>query len=251
MILFALLGIGTIGLATGLVAPLWTFHNWFPGDPSNPRTQEFSIAPPGEYFQSPVLEPGSTPPPQATLDLDIALWADLAFGIVAGVVAILRLGLGLRRASVPALTQGATVAAVGLAAVASVLLLALGPAAYAPGTNCPSCAAYSGQSTYTDWSWSPGVGTIGVVVAAFAFGAVLVREVAGIPDPGRWPGRLGGAGVVSGIALFSLVFGNDWQAWYPTGSPYLLLWILIVAIPTGSAAVAIRWCQRKSRSTGH
>jgi hypothetical protein len=208
----------------------------------------FTVGPPGAYFQSYVLGVGAPPPPQATLDLDIVLWVDLALGILAGSIAILRGVTAYRRESVPALAQGATTASFGLAALASILLFVGGPAAFAPGTWCSSCTAYTGRAATIDWSWTPEAGTIAVLLAAGAFVFALILDSFGEPDPCRWPGRLGAAGVVAGVALFSVVFGSNWQAWYPWGVPYLLLWGLIVAIPLGSAGFAARRIRRMTRS---
>lgn len=246
-VVLTMLAIGTIGLVGGLLAPLWAFNSWFPGDPSSSRTLLFSIGPPGAYFQSPILGVGSPPPPQSALDLDIVLWADLAFGVVAGVVAILRGALAYRRESAPALTQGATVASLGLAAVAMLLLVVQGPSAYAPGTSCSTCTAYSGQTASIAWSWTLQGGSIAILVATVALVAALLLESKGMPDPNQWQGRLGAAGIVAGFALFSVVFGSNWQTWYPTGSAYLLLWGLIVAIPIVSAGLAIRAVRRTKR----
>jgi hypothetical protein len=243
-----LLAVGVIGLAAGLLAPLWSFSSWIPGVPSDSRTLLFSVGPPGAYFRSYVLGVGAAPPPQATLDLDVVLWADLALGILAGLIAILRGIIAYRRDSVPALAQGATTASFGLAALAALLVVVGGPAAYAPGTWCSSCTAYSGQAAGNDWSWTPEVGTIAVLLAAGVFAVALLLDLIGKPDPCRWSGRLGAAGIVAGVALFSVVFGSNWQAWYPTGVPYLLLWALIVAIPVGSAGFAARKIRRTTRS---
>jgi hypothetical protein len=248
-VVLILLAIGVVGLVAGLLAPLLSFSSWAAGAPSDSRTLLFSVGSPGAYFQSYVLGVGAPPPPQSTLDLDIVLWVDLALGVVAGIAGILRGVVSYRRDSVPALAQGATTASFGLAALATILLFAGGPAAYAPGTGCSSCTAYSGQAAMHNWSWTPEIGTIGVVLAAGAFGVALALDSLGKPDPCRWSGRLGAAGVVAGVALFSIVFGSNWQAWYPTGIPYLLLWSLIVAIPVGSAGFAarrIRWTIRSN-----
>ena len=241
---------GTIGLAIGLLAPLWAFTYWVPASPAAAQSLFFSLGSPTAYFQSHIIGSGPAPPPQATLDFDIALWADLAFGIVAGVVAIFRVVLAFRRESVPALAQAGTVTSLGLAAVATVLLFVVGPAAYAPGTWCSACTAYAGYSgsNGNDWAWNPELGTVAVVIATGAFVIALLLEARGVPNPDRWLGRLGAVGVVSGIALFSVVFGNNWQAWYPTGDPYLLLWGLIIAIPVGSAALALRAKRRALRT---
>lgn len=247
--LLTALALGTVGLGIGLAAPLWAFHTSFPGDPSSARTFLFDIGPPGAYFQSYVIGVGHPPPPQATLDLDVVLWADVTFGIVAGAVAVARSALAVRRDLVPALTHGATVAALGLAAVAGGLLFVEGPTAYAPGTNCPSCTAYAGGSGTIAWSWSPGVGTIGVVLAVTAFALAVGLESTRPRGPGIRAAQLGSLGIVAGIALFSVVIGTDFQAWYPFGPPYLLLWALIVAVPVASAALGLRGVRRAVRAS--
>jgi hypothetical protein len=143
-VVLTMLAVGVIGLATGLLAPLWSFSSWNLGVPSESRALLFSMGPPGAYFQSYVTGVGPRPPPQATLDLDLVLWADLSFGMGAGFAAILGEALAYRRESVPALAQGVTVVSFGLAALATLLLFTEGPTAYALGTWCSTCTAYSG-----------------------------------------------------------------------------------------------------------
>ncbi|HEV2519332.1 MAG TPA: hypothetical protein VGX00_01755 [Thermoplasmata archaeon] len=242
-----LAALGTVGLAIGLLTPLWSFNESFPGTSYTSPSRLFSIGPPGDYFVSPNLQPGTPRPVQSALDLDIALWADLAIGILAGLVAVFRGAIARDRAFFPALVHGATIVDLGLSVLAAAMIVAWGPTAYAPGTQCASCTTYSGQARFFFWSWTPQVGAFAVLIAAVAFVAAFFLEVRGGKDPVRWPARYGSVGVASGIALFSLVIGDNWQAWYPTGTPNLVLWILIVGIPVVSAVFAIRAIRRFRR----
>lgn len=79
--------------------------------------------------------------------------------------------------------------------------------------------------------------------------AALLLESVGPLDPARWKGRFGAVGVRMGVALFSVVFGSNWQARYLFGIPYFLLWGPIVAIPVGSAGFAVRAVRRTMRTT--